>query len=81
MHRPNNQNIRQALVALAVAFVGAGAVLLIVSSASLRVSGDSEDVSVHYMLEQIPEEKARFQQLWFGPGITDDLNRMVKIGL
>jgi hypothetical protein len=77
MHR---QNIRQAIVALAVALVGAGAVLLIVSSGSLRAPGDSEDVPVHYMLEQIPEEKARFQELWFGPGITDDLNRMVKIG-
>ena len=76
MHSINNGHIRQALVALTVALIGAGAVLLIVSSSTLR---QSEDISVHYMLEQIPE-KARFEQLWFGPGITDDLNRMMKIG-
>lgn len=81
MHRANQHPIRQVVVALAVALAGAGAVILIVESALFRSAGESHDISAHYMLEQIPDEKARFQELWFGPGITDDLNRMVKIGL
>ena len=72
--------IRHVSIALTLALIGAGAVLLIVSSASLKLDRDSQDVSVHYMLEQIPSTKARFQELWFGPGISDDLNRMMKIG-
>ena len=74
MHR--HGHVRQALVSSAVALFGAFAVLLIVGSSSLK---KSEDFSVRYMLEQNPG-KARFEELWFGPGITDDLNRMVKIG-
>jgi hypothetical protein len=80
MHSLGNGRIRHVSVALTVALIGASAVLLIVSSASLKLDSESQDVSVHYMLEQDPSTKARFQELWFGPGISDDLNRMMKIG-
>ena len=74
----SNGRARQAGFASAFSLIGAAAVLLIVNAAVYK---PAEDVSVHYMLEQMEQvPKARFQELWFGPGISDELNRMVKMG-
>mmetsp|Transcript_50869 Transcript_50869/g.115865 ORF Transcript_50869/g.115865 Transcript_50869/m.115865 type:complete len:154 (+) Transcript_50869:3-464(+) len=62
---------RQVAAAIAVICVGVGAVALIVGHAQLSASQQV------YMLMPKPQLTT---ELWFGPGISDDLNRMVKIG-
>ncbi|KAJ1484050.1 hypothetical protein T484DRAFT_1798209 [Baffinella frigidus] len=59
---------RQVAAAVAVICVGVGAVALIVGHAQLSASQQV------YMLMPKPQLTT---ELWFGPGISDDLNRMV----
>jgi hypothetical protein len=62
---------RQVAAAFAVICVGVVAVAMIVGHAQLSASQQV------YML--MPKNQLT-TELWFGPGISDDLNRMVNIG-
>ena len=66
------RNGMAAKVAIAVVLAALGAVLVLcfVSNATWR--------RVALLQKGVP---ARTEELWFGAGVTDDLNRMVRIGM
>eukprot|EP00286_Rhodomonas_abbreviata_P007692 CAMPEP_0181325436 /NCGR_PEP_ID=MMETSP1101-20121128/20919_1 /TAXON_ID=46948 /ORGANISM="Rhodomonas abbreviata, Strain Caron Lab Isolate" /LENGTH=138 /DNA_ID=CAMNT_0023433733 /DNA_START=1 /DNA_END=417 /DNA_ORIENTATION=+ len=66
----------QMAVVSTMALVGAVLVLCFVSNASFK---RVELVERSPALER-QAQLARTQELWFGAGVTDDLNRMVRIG-
>ena len=60
---------------LAVVMVGVVAVALLVGTAQLQGR-----TGVSVLLDMQNVKPARTEMLWFGPGISDELNRMVKLG-
>jgi hypothetical protein len=64
-----------ACAVLGVVAVGVVAVLVLVGSARLR---GGAGVSVLLNMQHV--KPARTEMLWFGPGIDDELNRMIKLG-
>jgi len=62
-------------VVLAVVMVGVVAVALLVGTAQLQGR-----TGVSVLLDMQNVKPARTEMLWFGPGISDELNRMVKLG-
>eukprot|EP00961_Rhodomonas_salina_P264443 3574267-Rhodomonas_salina.1 len=68
---------RQAGAALMVICVGIVAVSLVVWNADLR---GAERKQILLQMPQHANAPGFTQELWFGPGIADDLNRMVKLG-
>ena len=68
---------------LGVVMVGVAATLALVGSARLHGGLGDEGPSMLLDIARVQRaaaRPAREQMLWFGPGIDDELNRMVKIG-
>jgi hypothetical protein len=61
---------------LAVIMAGVAAVALLVGTAQLR----GADTTVLLDMRHVKPAPARTEMLWFGPGISDELNRMIKLG-
>ena len=66
---------RQIAAALGVICIGVVAVALVVGNATLKPSEHRT------MLMPSSAAPQRTTELWFGPGISDDLNRMIRMGV
>jgi hypothetical protein len=76
-----SESRKQILAALSIIGLGALAVVVLVG---FVVKGRHEQVELAQRRGQfraLSSRPARLQQLWFGPGITDELNRYVRIGV
>jgi len=62
---------------LAVVAVGVAAVAMLVGTAQLRGGAGT---TVLLDMRHVKPARARTEMLWFGPGISDELNRMIKLG-
>ena len=62
---------------LAVVAVGVAAVAMLVGTAQLRGGAGA---TVLLDMRHVKPVRARTEMLWFGPGISDELNRMIKLG-
>jgi hypothetical protein len=62
---------------LAVIMAGVAAVALLVGTAQLH---GATGTTVLLDMRHVKPAPARTEMLWFGPGISDELNRMIKLG-